>query len=72
MRKRFEQQMEIGILPIEDTPVLQKSRDDVPALLKALLKIYTSPEYNIKIFSILEDKIIRGKNRTGRKGLNLW
>ena len=40
MRNRFEQQTQLGIKLIEDTPVLQKSRDDVPALLKALLEIY--------------------------------
>ena len=31
MRNRFEQQTQLGIKLIEDTPVLQKSRDDVPA-----------------------------------------
>ncbi len=72
MRKRFEQQMELGILPIDETPVLEKCRDDVPALVKALLKIYTTTKYNNNIFSILEDKVLKGKQNTGRKGMNLW
>ena len=72
MRNRFEQQTQLGIKLIEDTPVLQKSRDDVPALLKALLEIYKTPEYNEQIFAILEDTLVKGKKRTGRKGLNLW
>lgn len=72
MRKRFEQQLELGVKPITDTPVLLKSRDDIPALVIALLKIYNSPEYNQKIFSLLENVILKGKKRTGRIGLNIW
>ena len=72
MRKRFEQQMELGVKPISETPVLMKSRDDVPALIRALLEIYNKPEYNKKIFEILENKLLKGKKKTGRKGLTLW
>ena len=72
MRNRFEQQTQLGIKLIEDPPVLQKSRDDVPALLKALLEIYKTPEYNEQIFAILEDTLVKGKKRTGGKGLTLW
>lgn len=72
MRNRFEQQMELGVLPISETPVLKKSRDAVPALIKALLTLYKTPEYMDKILSILEQKISKGKKKTGRKGLNLW
>lgn len=72
MRKRFEQQFKLGIKPITTTPVLLKSRDDVPALVIALLKIYNTPKHNKQIFRILEDKILKGKKKTGRNGLNLW
>lgn len=72
MRKRFEQQYQLGVKPISEAPVLQKSRDDVPALIVTLLKIYNTPEYNTQIFSILEGKILKGKKKTGRNGLNLW
>ena len=72
MRNRFEQQTKLGVKLIEDTPVLQKSRDDVPALIKALLAIYKIPEYNEQIFAILEDLIVKEKKRTGRRGLTLW
>jgi len=72
MRKRFEQQMELGVKLIEETPVRSKSRDDIPALTKVLLTIYTTPSYNEKIFSILEEKILSGKKATGRPGLTLW
>jgi hypothetical protein len=72
MRKRFEQQLEIGVKPISETPVLLKSRDDIPALVMALLTIYKTPDYNKQVFNILEDTIMKGKKKTGRKGLNLW
>jgi len=72
MRNRFDRQLEMGVKCIEDTPVLQKSRDDVPALTRALLEIYKNSEYSDRIFGILEEKILKGKKETGRKGLNLW
>jgi hypothetical protein len=72
MRKRFEQQLEIGVKPISETPVLLKSRDDIPSLIMALLTIYKTPKYNNQIFNILESVIMKGKKATGRKGLNLW
>ncbi len=72
MRKRFEQQFKLGVKPILKTPVLLKSRDDVPALVMALLKIYDVQKYNKQIFSILEETILKGKKKTGRNGLNLW
>lgn len=72
MRKRFEAQFKIGVKPISGTPVLLKSSDDIPALIIALLKIYKTPEYNEKVFSLLYDAILGGKKKTGRNGLNLW
>lgn len=72
MRKRFNQQMDLGVLPISETPVSKKSRDAAPALIKTLLEIYKTPVYADKIFSILEQKISKGKKKTGRKGLDLW
>ncbi len=72
MRKRFEQQLVLGVKPITDSPVLKKSRDDIPALVMALLAIFKTPEYNEYIFRLLEKKILKGKKKTGRTGLNLW
>ncbi len=72
MRQRFEQQLKLGVKPISTTPVLLKSRDDVPALVASLLRIYTTPKFNDEIFNILEDKILKGKKNTGRPGLTLW
>lgn len=72
MRKRFEAQFKIGVKPILETPVLFKSRDDIPALIIALLEIYKTPKHNEQIFSLLYDVVLGSKKKTGRNGLNLW
>ncbi len=40
--------------------------------MRALKEIFITPEYNEKIFSILENKILFGKESTGRRGMDLW
>lgn len=72
MRKRFEEQHELGLKPISETKVLLKSRDDFPAIVAALKEIFITKEYNEKIFSILESVILKDKKKTGRRGLDLW
>ena len=73
MRKRFEQQFVLGRLPIEETEIpTQKRSGALPALCAALKEIFTTPEWNEKIFVILEDKILSGKQKTGRTGMDLW
>ncbi len=72
MRNRFDQQMELGRLLISETRIPTKSRDDIPALVITLLHIYNSAEYSSQVYDILEEKILKGKKRTGRIGLNLW
>lgn len=72
MRKRFEQQIEIGRLLIQDTQFSLKSKDSLDELLAAMKEIFVTSEYNEKIFSILESVISKGKQKTGRKGMDLW
>src|SRR4030066_1074980 len=73
MRKRFEQQMTIGRLPIGETVVPTKKRSGaLPGLCAALKEIFTIPVWNEKVFEILEAKITEGKKRTGRPGMDLW
>ena len=72
MRNRFTQQLAIGILPIEKTEISLKLKDPLTELLAALLEIYKIPEYNEKIFSILENHLLKGKKKTGRNGMTLW
>jgi hypothetical protein len=73
MRKRFEQEITIGRLLIQDTIIPTKKRSGaLPGLCAALKEIYLSPQWNEKVFQILEDKILSRNNNTGRPGMNLW
>lgn len=72
MRKRFEQQLRLGQVPISEAEINPKSRDPYVHLMRALKEIFLTPEYNERIFSILEMKILSGKKATGRPGMDLW
>jgi hypothetical protein len=73
MRKRFEQQMTLGTIPIGETKITTKRRSSkLPELCAALKEIFTTPEWNERVFEILESKITAGKKRTGRPGMDLW
>lgn len=72
MRKRFEQQLKVGQILISQIEVNPKYRSAFPKLVLFLKKLYLTPKYNERIFSILEDKIVRGKKKTGRPGMDLW
>lgn len=72
MRVRFEQQLKLGQLRIEDLELRKKTRDKVEELASALHLLYCTPEYNERLFEILERYINKDKKRTGRKGMDLW
>ena len=62
----------IGQLPIEDLRIPLKRRDSFAGLVAALKLLYISSEWNEKIYTVLEGKILKDKKRTGRYGMNLW
>jgi len=70
MRKRFEQQLSLGQIPIEQAYVNTKRKYILDELVLSLKTLYCTPEYNEKIFRVLEQGL--GKHRTGRKGMDLW
>lgn len=72
MRKRFEQQIQIGQLLIEDTELNPKEKAALNQLLAALKEIYSNKAYNERIFNLLEDHLMKNKKQTGRNGMNLW
>lgn len=72
MRQRFEQQISLGSELISDVKFPTRSRDELPPVLKALQYIYITPEINEKVFSLLENKVCKGKKKTGRPGMDLW
>ena len=65
--------MSIGTIPIGETRITTKKRSGpLPALCAALKEIFTSPEWNERVFPVLESKITEGKKLTGRPGMDLW
>jgi transposase, IS5 family len=73
MRQRFEQQMTLGTIPIGETKITTKKRSGkLPDLCAALKEIFITPEWNERLFAILESRVISGKKRTGRRGMDLW
>ena len=73
MRKRFEQQMTLGRLPIGETEIPTKKRSGaLPGLCTAMKEIFITTKWNEIVFEILEAKITEGKKRTGRPGMDLW
>lgn len=72
MRKRFEQQLEFGVIPINEVQINHKTRHDLPALLVGLQYAFKNREISESLFEILEEKILSDKKKTGRRGMSLW
>ena len=72
MRKKFEQQLRFGQISIPQVQVNLKNRSAFTKLILALQHLFVTPEYNEKVFNVLEDKILKGKKKTGRPGMDLW
>lgn len=72
MRKRFEAQLTIGCTPIDEVKIPTKTRSHMAALIAAIQYIYITPKWNQEIFSLLSEKVTKGKKATGRSGMSLW
>ena len=73
MRKTFEYQMQFGEINIADIEIDQRSRDDIPKILKGLQHIYCTPQLREEIFTILNRLVPEGvSTKNGRPGMNLW
>ena len=56
MRKRFEQQSTLGILPVAEVKINTKSRDEMPPVLLSLKQIFVNPELNENMESLVVDE----------------
>ncbi len=72
MRLKFDQQLKIGVVPIGEVEIKTKNRHQLAPILIALQYIFTTAELNSQVIDLLEEKIMRGKKRTGRMGMSLW
>jgi hypothetical protein len=71
MRKKFEAQLTLGSIPIDQVVIPTKSRDELPSFLRAMQHIYTDRSVSEQVYSLLESAICT-KKRTGRLGMDLW
>jgi len=73
MRRNFQIQPELNIVPIEKIHIPTKGRDQLAPIFLALQWIYVTPEVSRPIFDLLEQKILPDKsNEKGRPGLDFW
>ncbi len=72
MRKRFDQQLSIGAIPISEVKINLKTRHQSAKILLGLQYLFTHPELSEAAFEILEEKVLSGKKETGRLGMSLW
>ena len=73
MRNRFAFPLTLDCTPIEEVEISPKlRRSHMASLLAAIQYIYVNPEWNQRIFKLLDDHISKDKKATGRKGMSLW
>jgi transposase, IS5 family len=79
MRSVINHQMMFGQTDISAIEFNEKSRDDMPKILRGLQGIYTNIELRERVFSILKEVRPERKNgkgkadpRTGRPGMDQW
>jgi transposase, IS5 family len=72
MRIEFEQQLTLGCTPIHKVEIPAKMKSHMANLLAAIKYIYITPKWNKSVFKLLRDKILKGKKKTGRRGMSLW
>jgi len=71
MRKRFEQQLRLGVTPVEEIDI-GNGRDRQIAVLYALQWIFCTPEVNQEVFALLESKLKPKQKNLGPMGMDLW
>lgn len=72
MRHPFQQQPDLHVTPIERIRLPLKSRDELPPILAGLQWLWMHPTLKAEILALLEAKILAGKQRTGRTGMDFW
>lgn len=72
MRKKFNQQLSLGVTPISEVKIDQKSRHQLAPILQALKYLFVTHKLNEEIFTLLDEKILGEKKKTGRLGMSLW
>ena len=73
MRAVVDKQFELGQIPIDQMTFLPKDRDDMPAVLLGLQRLYCDETSRAKLFEILREQLLPDVDlRRGRPGMSLW
>lgn len=72
MRKRFEQQLNLGVIPISEVKINLKTRHQLAPIMLGLQYLFNDKELSEKAFELLSDKVLEDKKETGRLGMSLW
>lgn len=71
-QQEFLEQLTLDCIPIADVKIPTNARSHMDKLLTAIQHIYLTPKWSKLIFELLEKKILKDKNKTGRPGMSLW
>lgn len=72
MRRR-EASDDLFVVPIESIRIREKSRDDIPALLRGLQHLYVEKRLRDEVFALLERHVAPDRDHAnGRPGMMLW
>jgi hypothetical protein len=72
MRKLFDLSPELTLTPIERILLPLNSRDELPPILAGLQWLWMHPTLKAKVLGVLQQKVLAGKQPTGRPGMDLW
>ena len=72
MRKPYKVQQELGTTPIGEISISQKSRHELPSILRGLQHVFLDEELRESILALVESAVLGGKQSTGRPGMDLW
>jgi IS5 family transposase len=73
MRDLQNTQLQLGKVDISKIKFDERSRDDIPKILKGLQHIYINSTIRDAVFKILEKNILSGVDKNnGRPGMELW
>lgn len=73
MRHVVNPQTLLGQVDIAEITFDEKSRDEIPKLLRGLQYIYCTPEVREQVFAVLKEMVPKGVDmKNGRPGMELW
>jgi hypothetical protein len=73
MRKPQTRALQHGEIDIAKIQINPRSRDDIPAILKGLQRIYTQAATRAQLFALLEQSLAeKADPKVGRPGMELW